>query len=224
MKRSVVIAVLGVLLLVGVYALAQVSVRKLEFFRIRLVEVEGIRHLDERELVARLEIAPDASIAIPLDPLEERARSMPGVRQATVARRWPGTLVVSVIEAPAVGLVTEEGQLLVIDDRGDILPVDPARLTYSLPLVERDTAVAALLGRLQATDPQWFQAIDEARADGRETVLRAAGHTVRLNSSADTRLLLDLAVVREWLERNLGDWSTIDARFEGRMFVRKGTT
>jgi hypothetical protein len=90
--------------------------------------------------------------------------------------------------------------------------------------VERDIAVAALLGRLQATDPQWFQAIDEARADGRETVLRAAGHSVRLNSSANTRVLLDLAVVREWLDRNLGDWSTIDARFEGRMFVRKGTT
>lgn len=221
-RRRVVIVLLGVALIVGVYSLVQVSIRRLDFFRIRSVEVVGIRHLDEKQLVASLALPADAHIAVDLDPIAESARGITGVRQATVDRRWPGTLVVTISEAPAVALVVDDGQLLVLDDRGGILPVDPARLTHSLPLAERDTALAALLGRLQATDPQWFQAVDQARVDGREAVLEVAGQVVRLNVSADSRVLLDLAVVREWLERNVIEWTAIDARFQGRLFVRRG--
>lgn len=221
-RRHAVIAVLVLALIVGAYALVQVSIRRLDFFRVRMVEVNGIRHLDERDLVERLAIPPDAHIAIELDAVAERARGIAGVRQAQVTRRWPGTIVVTIVEAPAVALVSDDGRLVVIDDRGDILPVDPSRLTHSLPLAERDSGLAALLGRLQAADPQWFNAIDLARAAGREVTIEAAGHLVRLNAAADSRVLLDLAVVREWLERNLIDWTAIDARFQGRMFVRRG--
>ena len=90
MKRRVAIALLGALLVIGLYALAQVSIRRLDFFRIRMVEVVGNRHLDERELVHRLAIPVDAHIGIALEPIAERARTIAGVRQARVERRWPG--------------------------------------------------------------------------------------------------------------------------------------
>jgi hypothetical protein len=129
--------------------------------------------------------------------------------------------VVSILEAPAVALSAEDGQLLVLDDRGGVLPVDPSRLTMSLPLAERDSAVAALLGRLQVTDPQWYALIDRARADGSEVRLAAEGREVRLQAAATSQVLSDLATVRDWLERQGIAWEMIDARFEGRMFVRK---
>lgn len=224
MRRRTAILGLSVLLLAGLYALGQVAVRRLDFFRIRSVEVAGIRHLDEHKLVRDLAIPADAHIAVALDPIAERARGIVGVRHATVSRRWPGTLVVTISEAPAVALVAEDGQLLVLDDRGAILPVDPVRLTTSLPIADRDSAVAALLGRLQSTDPQWYRAIDRARADGREVQLDVNGQTVRLAGSADSHLLLDLAVVRDWLEQHDIKWAAIDARFQGRMFVRRGAS
>jgi cell division septal protein FtsQ len=222
MRRRAAIVTLSIALLVGLFALAQVAVRRLDFFRIRSIEFAGVRHLDERDLVARLAIPASAPILTALEPIAERALAIPGVRQATVARRWPGTLVVTISEAPAVALVPDDGQLLVLDDRGGVLPIDPSRLTTSLPLAERDSNVAALLGRLQATDPQWFQSVDRADAEGSEVRLRADGHGVRLAASATTQLLLDLAAVRDWLESQGIVWESIDARFQGRMFVRKG--
>jgi cell division septal protein FtsQ len=213
---------LSVALLAGIFALAQVAVRRLEFFQLRSIEFAGVRHLDERDMVERLAIPPDAHILTPLEPILERALDIPGVRQATIDRRWPGTLVITILEAPAVALVPDDGQLLVLDDRGGVLPIDPSRLTASLPLAERDSNVAALLGRLQATDPQWFQLIDRASAEGADVRLDADGHRVRMAATASSQLLLDLAAVREWLQRQGIAWEMIDARFEGRMFVRKG--
>lgn len=221
-RRRAAIVALSVTLLAGLFALSQVAVRRLEFFRVRAVEIAGIRHLDERDIVARLAIPADAHIMTPLGPIAARALTLAGIRQASVTRRWPGTIVVTILEAPAVALVSDDGQLLVLDDRGGVLPVDPSRLTGSLPLAERDSSVAALLGRLQATDPQWYQLIDRARADGREVRLDAEGREVRLNAEAATQVLLDLGAVREWLEQHEVPWTFIDARFEGRMFVRKG--
>jgi cell division septal protein FtsQ len=221
-RRRTAIGALSVALLAGLFALSQVAVRRLEFFRVRAVEIAGIRHLDERDIVARLGIPADAHILTPLDPIAARALTLPGIRQASVTRRWPGTIVVTIVEAPAVALVADDGQLLVLDDRGGVLPIEPSRLTTSLPLAERDSSVAALLGRLQATDPQWYQLIDRARANGTEVQLDAEGREVRIQADATTQVLLDLGSVREWLEQHQIPWTAIDARFEGRMFVRKG--
>ncbi len=220
-RRRTAIIALSVAFCVGLYALAQVAVRRLEFFRVRSIEFAGVRHLDERDMVVRLAIPATAHILTPLDPIAERALTIPGVRQASVERRWPGTLLITILEAPAVALVVDDGQLLVLDDRGQVLPISPSRLTMSLPLAERDSSVAALLGRLQATDPQWFQLIDRASIVGAEVQLEAADHQVHLAATASSQVLLDLAAVREWLEARGIAWERIDARFQGRMFVRK---
>jgi cell division septal protein FtsQ len=222
-RRRAAIATLSVALLAGLFALAQVAVRRLDFFRIRSVELAGVRHLDERDIVRHLALPPDAHIMTALDPLAERALTLPGVRSALVTRRWPGTLVVTILEAPAVALVVDDGALRVLDDRGGVLPINPARLTTSLPLAERDSAVAALLGRVQATDPEWYALIDYARADGSEVRLDADGREVLLQNAATSQVLLDLATVRDWLEQHGIAWEMIDARFHGRMFVRRGT-
>lgn len=220
-RRQRWIAALAVALVLGLAALFQVAVHRLEFFRIRAVEVAGLRHLDERELVAKLAIPENAHIMVPLAPIAATAETLPGVRAATATRRWPGTLRLTIREAPAVAFVVQEGHLLVIDDRAAVLPVDPARLEAPLPFAERDSAVAALLGRLQATDPQWYRLLDRATIDGRVIELRAGARTVRLTTAAGSEVFRQLAAVRDWLGERRIAWTAIDARFRGRMFVRR---
>ena len=221
-RRRTALVALSIALLIGLVALSQVAVRRLDFFRVRSIEFAGVRHLDERDMVQRLAIPADAHILTPLDPIVARALGIPGVRQATITRRWPGTLVLTILEAPAVAFVVEDDQLLVLDDRGGVLPIDPSRLTTSLPIATRDSNVTALLARVQATDPQWFQLIDRAHADGAEVRLEAEGREVRVAAVAPSQLLLDLAAVRDWLQQREIPWQVIDARFDGRMFVKKG--
>jgi cell division septal protein FtsQ len=220
-RRIAAIALVSVALLAGLVALALVTVHRLEFFQVRSVEVAGIRYLDERDLVARLGIPDDADILLPLEPIAESARSRPGVREARVSRRWPGTIRLTIREAPAVAMVVREGQLVVVDDRGVPLPVDPRRLDHALPIADPDSAVAALLARLQVNDPQWYRTVDRAAVEGGEVVLHLGPRVVRLDARATSTLFRRLAAVREWLSREGIGWSQIDARFDGRMFVRK---
>jgi cell division protein FtsQ len=221
MTRRTVTAALLVALVLGTVALWQVALRRLEFFAVRSVEVIGLRHLDERALVDALAIPPGAQVAIDLDPVAERARSFAGVRAASVTRRLPGTIVVRITEAPAVAIARRDDQVVVLDDRGTVLPVAPRRLTTPLPLADVDSAVAALLGRLQEADPIWFTTVDRATRDGLDALLTVSGAVIRLSLSAPTRTLVELAAVRSWLERSEVEWAAIDARFAGRMFVRR---
>lgn len=220
-RRRLWLGGLAVAFAIGLVALGRVALDRLDFFRIGSVEVEGIRHLDERAVVARLGIPSDAHILVPLAPIAAAAESLPGVRHATVSRRWPGTIRVAIREAPAVALAVRDGRVIVLDDRGQLLPIDPRRLESSLPLADDDSTVAALLARLQVTDPQWYRMVDRAAGEHGEVVLSVGSRTVRLEAGAGSDVLRDLAAVRDWLAEKGIAWQAIDARFDGRMFVRK---
>lgn len=220
-RRRAAIAGLSLLLVAGVVALWQVALRRLDFFLVRSIEVAGLTHVAERELVAGLAIPPDAHIAIPLAPIAERVRAMPGIREATVARRLPGTLLIEVVEAPAVALTTIDGAVTVLDDRGAVLPIDPARLTESLPLADHDTTLVELLAMLRQVDPQWYRRIERASISGGDVRLLLERRAVVLSVSATPTVLQDLAAVREWLVNRHTNWRQIDARFTGRMFVAR---
>ncbi len=220
-RRRLWLGGLAVAFVVGLALLGYVAVQRLEFFRVRSVEVAGVHNLDERDLVAGLGIPSDAHILVPLGPIAAAAEALPGVRHATASRRWPGTIRLTIREAPAVALAVRSGRVVVLDDRGHLLPIDPSRLESSLPIAADDSTVAALLGRLQVTDPQWYRLIDRAALDGREVVLTVGPRSVRLEADAGSDVLRDLATVRDWLGEKGIAWQAIDARFRGRMFVRK---
>jgi cell division protein FtsQ len=220
-SRRAATGVLLIALAIGLVALWQVSLRRLDFFAVRAVEVIGLRHLDEQALLDALGIPPGAQVAIDLEPVAERARAFAGVREATVTRRLPGTIVVRITEAPAVAIARRDDQVVVLDDRGAVLPVSPRRLTTPLPLTDGDSAVTALLGRLQEADPVWFATVDRATRDGGDALLTVSGAIIRLALGAPRSTLVELAAVRSWLERSHMAWTAIDARFAGRMFVRR---
>ncbi len=212
---------------VGVVVLAialPMLARRLAFFRVRQVEVVGIRYLDESDVVRQLRLRPDASTLDRLGRVRNAAAAIPGVLAATAERRLPGTLRVTLREAIPVALVPMTNRLALVDSRGRELPFDPARLPVSLPIAGRDSATAGLLGRLMLTDPEWYDSVESARLDHGDIILDAGIHRVRLRPEADEDVLRAVTEVRRYLTEYGIPWREIDARYRARVFVRKGAT
>jgi hypothetical protein len=212
---------LAVALVFGAAITVWAAIPRLGFFRIGTVEVVGLEYLDEAAVVRQLGIPTEADILTPLAPIAANAALVPGLRSATVSRRWPGTLRVTVEEAPPVAVIIDEGRVAVIDDRAELLPYPPGRVAASLPLATRDSATAALLGRLRRADPLWYATFDEAVVEGEEVRLVADRRVIMLRSDADETLLRRLAAVRGWLDDQAIAWRDLDLRFRGRVFVRR---
>ncbi|HPF62605.1 MAG: FtsQ-type POTRA domain-containing protein [Gemmatimonadetes bacterium] len=220
----------------GIWALAVVGlsaglviavpalVSRLAFFRIRMVEIVGATYLDPLDIVPRLAVPEGADILLDLGPIRDAALEIPGIREAEVSRRWPGTLVVTIREAVPVALVSVEGDLMVMDVSGEVLPWSPARIDHSLPLAPNDSAVAGLLGRLRSADPQWYATVDRAVRRGPDLWLEAGGRSVRLMPTASEGVLRNLELVRQWLADSAIAWREIDARVPTRFFVLKAAS
>jgi cell division septal protein FtsQ len=221
-------AALWVVGVIGVAAALVIAVPalvdRLDFFRIRMVEVGGATYLDPADLVPRLGVPDGAHILVDLGPITAAAREIPGIREASVSRRWPGTVVVTVREAVPVALVPVEGELMVMDVSGEVLPWSPQRIGHPLPVAQHDTAIAALLGRLQRADPAWYDSVDRAVRRGPDLWLEAGAHAVRVSPDADDALLRNLELVRTWLADSAIAWREIDARVPSRFFVLKAAT
>ena len=220
-RRRMVVAAAVIGLLVAGSAALPAAIGRIDFFRIHSVEVHGLVHLEAVEIARQLDIAADASILTDLSSIESVAAALPAVRRAAVSRRWPGTIVVKLEEAVPVALGRVGDRLVVIDDRAAVLPYPPYRIQTPLPLAQRDSALAALLGRLRLADPDWYAALDRAVIEDGMARLRSDDREIQLEVSSDLLRLRELVAVRNWLERDRIEWAVIDARFRGRVFVRK---
>jgi cell division septal protein FtsQ len=90
------VAVLVVLVLLASPLWGPPVLRRLEFFRVRRVEILGARYTAPSELLDRLRVDTTRSVWDPLDPLAARLRTHAQIESVTVTRRLPGTLVVRV--------------------------------------------------------------------------------------------------------------------------------
>src|SRR5690348_14842712 len=79
--------------------------RRVDFFRLRRVEIVGAEYLGRDEIVRGLGLPRHANLFDDLGPIERHAAAIPGVQAADVSRRFPGTLVVEITEVPPVALV-----------------------------------------------------------------------------------------------------------------------
>jgi cell division protein FtsQ len=219
----------GILAAVAIVAMAALVVtgpataRRLAFFRVRQVEVIGTRYLDEADVVARLGLRANASTLDPLRRVRAVAKALPGVVHASVERRLPGTLRVTLTEAIPVALAPLADRLALIDSRARVLPFDPVRVPASLPVAGRDSATAGLLGRLMQTDPLLYDSLQTAYLDHGDVVLDTGAHRVRLRPGAADDVLRAVIAVRGYLTARGIVWREIDARFQDHLFVRKGS-
>jgi cell division septal protein FtsQ len=226
-------AVVAVLI---VWTMAPAVLRRLSFFRVRQVELVGIRYLDAETVLAALRLAPHASVFDDTSVLADRIRGVGGVADAAVSRRPPGSLKVIVREKEPVALVANaRGALTVVDAGGESLPFDPAGQGVAsaaggldLPVVQvADSGVVGVLARIQAFDPALFQTIDAARRAGatRSDVLLELGtHRLLLARDAGPEVIQAVVLVARDLAAKARPYAELDGRYAGQVVVRRRGT
>ena len=217
--------VLGAL---AIWLVAPSVFKRLAFFRVRQVEVVGVKNLDPDAVLAALRLAPKASVFDDTRLLADRVRSLAGVADAHVARRLPAALKVLVREVEPVALVPGAGGLVAVDAAGRPLPFDPARAAggggLDLPIAQvADSGIVQVLARIQAFDPVLFQDIDAARRFGArgDVLLELGSHRVLLARDAGPEVVQAVVLVARDLAAKARRYSELDARYAGQVVVRR---
>lgn len=220
---SVLIWACAAILVMVAWTAAPLALRRLDFFRVRQVELVGIRYLDADRVLGALGLPAQASVFDDLNVLVDRLQGLDGVADVTVTRRPPGSLQVIVREVEPVALVANErGALSVVDAGGRALPFKLVSL--DLPVVQAaDSVVVGVLARVQVFDPALFQKIDAARRiDAQHDVLLELGtRRVLLARDAGPEVIQAVVLVAQDLAAKARPYAELDARFAGQVVVRR---
>ena len=218
----------------ALYALVVVTVtwsfgprllRRIDFFRVRRVELVGATNLGRDEILRGLALGRNANVFDDLAPIERRAKAIPGVATAEVSRRVPGTLVVELTEVAPVALVPGRDGLSAMDATGHILPFDPSVAAPDLPLSPRpDSLVGRLLGQVLAADPALFAQVGSADRDGNWVVLSVGRRRLIFRPDATMETIRAVTAVAQDLARLGRPWQELDGRWAGQVIVRGGGT
>lgn len=196
----------------------------LAFFRVRKVEVLGLRYTPPGEVLERLRVDTTRSVWDPLEPLVARVAAHPQIASVIVTRKLPGTLVVDVTERRPVALIPSGTALRAVDERGVTLPLDPSRTPVDAPIVTappRETAVYHLLGAMQREAPKLYARINSIRSTGRgELVLQLADLPVRTLTSVTVTRLSDIEPVERDLARRQLRAAELDLRYRDQVIAR----
>ncbi|MGH7652066.1 MAG: cell division protein FtsQ/DivIB [Gemmatimonadaceae bacterium] len=151
---------------------ARSAARKMAFFRVRSVEIRGVKYLQPGEVLGRLKVDTLMSLWDDLEPLRARVLNHPQVSDVSITRRMPGTLVVTVTENQPVALIQTGSGLLPYDSLGHELPIDPSRTNLDLPIVAtHDPVLLKLVGAIRLAEPRLFARLEEVRRIGRDEIL-----------------------------------------------------
>jgi cell division septal protein FtsQ len=211
------IAVVAALWLVGPAAL-----RRVEFFRVRRVELQGLQYLDAAKIIAAARVSRSASVFDDPDAIASRIRALPGVREVQVGRRLPGTLRIRLGEAEPVALTPRGDRLAMVDARGMVLPFDPLASAPNLPvLIGGGAMVAGALSRARDYDPGLFARIDAAWRVGPDVVFEVAGKWLWFGPQLTAEDIRAVTAVEQTLVRQGRQFAELDGRFAGQVVVRR---
>jgi cell division protein FtsQ len=219
--RRAAVVLAWVALAAGVWLEGPRVLARLEFFRVRRVELVGLRYGSSAAVLRALRIPARMSVFDDLRPLERRAGRLPGVATAEVRRRLPGTLVVEVAEREPVALARRRDALVLMDADGRVLPFDPSVAALDLPIAtEADAGIGALLGRIQDVEPGLFARISSASREGTDVVLDLGGQRWWFQAQASPEVIRAVMTVAQDLARMGRVYRELDGRFAGQVVVR----
>jgi cell division septal protein FtsQ len=218
----IVVAAVAVVVVVSLPWAGPALMRRMDFFRVRKVEIRGAVYLTPSELLSRLRVDSTANVWDDASPLVARLMRHPQIRNATIERRLPSTLVVRVEENLPVALVPNAKGFAVIDGRAMPLPIDPAAMKLDLPIVaSRDTAIARLLAQLRAGYPSLFDRVSEVRRQGRnELLVRLPAVRVRALADVSADRLAEVRPVEDDLARRHLAVAELDLRYRDQVIAR----
>jgi cell division protein FtsQ len=218
------LALIGIaaLVVVGSPWWAPLVMRRMDFFRVRRVEIVGAHYVAPSDILSRLNVDTTASVWDPTKPLAARVATYPEIRTVVVRRKLPGTLVVEITERVPVALVPANAGFRVYDERGVLLPIDPTRGTVDVPvLMQRDTALLRLLGAVRVGMPGLYARVSSVRRVGRdELVLQLKTGPVRAMSDVSLARLADIDPVEADIARRQLRVVEIDLRFRDQVIAR----
>ena len=212
---------------------APLALRQVALFRVRQIELVGIRNLAPDAVIAALRLDPRASVFTDTRLLADRVRGLTGVADARVVRRLPSALMVEVkeVEPAALAPPIQRGGLVPVDAAGRPLPFDPARTVLDLPIAaSRDSGVVGVLALIQSVDPTLFQTITGARAarggggNGGGVVLELGAHRVLVARDAGPEVIRAVVQVAQDLNAKGRPYVELDARYAGQVVVRRRAT
>ncbi|MBI1967117.1 MAG: FtsQ-type POTRA domain-containing protein [Gemmatimonadetes bacterium] len=219
------VAIVGGVGVVGIWFGAPRALRHLEFFRVRQIELVGIRNLSPDAVIGVLRLQPRASVFDDTRLLTARVRGLRGVADARVVRRLPAALKVIVREVDAVALVPGPRGMVVVDAAGRALPFDPARSGLDLPVAAAaDSAVIGVVALVQAVDPALFQDITAARrwrGSRGDVLLELDARRVLLRPDAGPEVIRAVVQVAQDLAAKARPYVELDARYAGQVVVRR---
>jgi cell division septal protein FtsQ len=196
--------------------------RRMAFFHVRRIEILGARYVPPSDILARLHVDTLASVWDPTAPLVKRVMTHPGIRSAVIHRKLPGTLVIDVTERLPVALVPTPGGLRGYDERGVLLPLDPARSRPDAPIIaQRDTLLLRLLAQMRVGLRPLYDRVSAARrvADG-ELLLELTSVPVRVRTDVTLNRLAEIEPIEADLARRQVHVTEIDLRFRDQVIAR----
>jgi cell division protein FtsQ len=144
------------------------------------------------------------------------------VNDAEIARRLPGTLVITIDERTPVAFVPSPRGLQTLDAAGRALPIDPSTVNVDLPvLARRDTTILRFLGELREQAPRLYARVSAARRASRgEMVLELGDVNVRAMSDVTVERLADILPVEADLVRRQARVAELDLRYRDQVIAR----
>ena len=196
--------------------------RRLEFFRIRRVEIAGVQYLAPATILGALGLDARSSVFDDLSAAGRGLRALPGVRSAVVRRRLPGTLEIVVEEAIPVALAQRGASLALVDSSGTVLPFDPAATAPDLPIAaSADRIVARVLANIREHDANLFGRIGAARRVHDDVVLDFEGRRLWFGPAVTAEDIRAVMAVAQDLARQGRMYGELDGRFAGQVIVRR---
>jgi cell division protein FtsQ len=192
---------------------------------VRAIEVKGRERLAPETLRRAIDVAPGAPILfVDIEQVRQRVESLGWVERATVERRLPQTIAVSVRERVPFALWQRDGLNVVIDAQGATIHGADAGQFRHLPRVVGQGAApaAAALFAALAEEPELHRLVSNAVRvrERRWDVELVNGVTVRLPEdevAAAWRRLGEVERAQRLLERDI---VAIDLRFADRLVVQ----
>lgn len=155
-----------------------------ELFRIREVEVHGLRYLSRGEAIDLLGLTPESSVWNEEGIWRDRVLNHPLIKEARISRRLPNKLRLTVRERTPIALAPTP-TLEPVDAEGYRLPIDPAEYRLDLPVIQTSLTpprssrlvpedvrrLVAEVEHLMASDTTFLQLVSSVEWDERGAVV-----------------------------------------------------
>jgi cell division protein FtsQ len=134
-----------------------------DWLQVRDVTVAGISHVTRQEVLDRLALQPgETLLSVSVGELAEQVAAHPWIKEATVRRRFPQTLAVTVVERQPAAVLKVPSAPLLLDDEGHVLTVLAETDEPDLPL-------------LTGIDPKGLMSAESRSRDAARDGIRLAG-------------------------------------------------